>query len=97
MMMTRAQVAALLHVPERFVRLLVERHVLEAPGEDGFSVASVQRSRAQRPWLNDLATPMSDGELARIDSRLHVPDGMGADMAGRRYAPLWQVLDRLWP
>lgn len=94
MTMTVTQVARMLDAPETFVGKLSAHRMLPQPDADGsYRVAAIQHARAIRPWLRELGTPMCSSEIAGIDPRLRIPDGMGFMLADQRYARLWEVMD----
>lgn len=92
-----ARVASMCGCPVPFVPRLAAHGLMPRVAADGsMRAAGVAEALRRRPWLNRLGTPVSDGETARLlGDGFDVPDD-GVCMAGRRYAPLWRVLDHVW-
>ncbi|RSX49842.1 hypothetical protein [Bifidobacterium castoris] len=93
---TPARLAMFLHVPQRFVRRMAATGLIEAPDADGaWTEPRLRAMLHDHPWLRILNVPLCARELNRINTAWPAPLS-GPSVAGRRYLPLWRIMDEHW-
>lgn len=93
---TPARLAAFLHVPERFVHHMTAAGMIETPDMDGcWTEPRLRAMLHAHPWLRMLHIPLCARELYRVNAAWE-PPVTGPLVAGRRYRPLWRIIEDRW-